>query len=75
MLNMFTFDVFLVWHSLGQSVMGIITLFILWLISPEYSLSQKFDVLPVCHSLGLSVMGKTMFIFWLSEEILSFQKI
>ena len=48
-----------------------ITLFILWLISPEYSLSQKFDVLPGCHSLGLSVMGKTMFIFWLiSQETL-----
>ena len=41
MINMFTYDMFSVCHSLGQFVMGI-ALFIFGLIPQEYSLRRKF---------------------------------
>ena len=38
MLNMFTFDVFSIYHSLDQSV-TVVALFIFCLVSQEYNLS------------------------------------
>ena len=65
MLNMFTFDVLSVCHSLSQPVM-VIALFIFWLITHEYNFSLKiykmqnicmlnmftFDVFSDCHSIS-----------------------
>ena len=68
---MFTFDVFLVYHSLGNWVTGI-ALFIFWVIPQEFKAFHitfykiqnismlnmfTFDVFYLFHLLGQSVMG------------------
>ena len=90
MKNRFTFYVFSVCHSFGQSVTGT-TSFIFWLLPliflpkslyncietiKNISMIDKFtfDVFSVCHSLGQSVTGIALFICCLIPQEYSFSQ-
>ena len=72
MLNMFTFNLFSVCHSLGQSVTGI-ALFIFWLRPEVYNYNKKFSVNYVHHTSCIKYLVMRMVLILDGNSVLGAQ--